>query len=247
MLSGFLAIIGGLTTGCDVWHPPPPTPEELDRGLVVMYPGTTNTCTEMIGFYTGLRDANVDQAIEVVPWGLANEPTWAHEEFWSKFPTWAENEAARLAAYKSAHPGAPVTLLGWSAGAMTAIQVTEHVPDGVEVDSVILLSPGVSPDYDLTRMLEKVSGRAVVYWSPKENNLGLLLLKLVGTVDGNFDEAVSFAGFRGSYDRRKFAEVPWQPEMASLGNNGDHLDYFLAIPWIREYVAAWVAPPLGAP
>ena len=48
------------------------------------------------------------------------------------------------------------------------------------------------------------------------------------------------SGFKGTYD--KLLQVEWQPEMSTLGNNGDHLDYFLSVPWIREYVGSWVAP-----
>ena len=205
-----------------------------------MYPGDFNSSSEMIGFYTGLRDAGVDQAIEISRWAQPVEASWAREQFWEKFPAWAEGEAARLAEYQAAHPGSPLTLLSYSGGAMAAIMAAERMPAGTAVDRVVLLSPGVSPDYDLTRMLANVRDQAIVYWSPKEAQVGGLLLQWCGTVDGNFTDAAGISGFKGTYD--KLLQVEWQPEMSTLGNNGDHLDYFLSVPWIREYVGSWVAP-----
>jgi pimeloyl-ACP methyl ester carboxylesterase len=210
-----------------------------------MYPGDFNTTSEMVGFYTGIRDAGLQQAVEVVQWSLPAEPSWGNEEFWQKFPGWAEQEAGRIAEYEAAYPGAPVTLLGFSGGCMAAILVAEKMPQGSAVDAVIMLSPGVSPDYDLTKMLANVRQRAVVYWSRAESQFGRLLLQWAGTVDGNFGQAAGLSGFTGSY--QKLVQIEWQPDMADLGNKGDHLDYFLAVPWIREYVASWVARPTDTP
>ncbi len=229
-----------LPTGCEVWIPPALTAEELDRGLVVMYPGDFNSTSEMIGLYTGLREGGVDQAIEISKWSPPMESCYAREEFWEKFPAWAAEEAERLAAYQQAHPGAPVTLLGFSGGGMAAIVVAEHMPEGTAVDRVLLLSVGVSPDYDLLPMLENVRDRVIVYWSPREAGWGSLLLQWLGTVDGSFEAAAAISGFSTVHE--KLIQVEWTPEMSELGNHGDHLDYFMNIPWISEYAASWIAP-----
>lgn len=227
--------------GCEVWAPPPPTDAERSRGLIVMYPGDDGGSTEMIGFYTGLREAGVEQAIECTRWTLPFESTLLRDAFWFRFPAWAKQEAERLALYQRAHPGAPVTLLGFSGGGMAAIMVAEQMPAGSAVDRVLLLSPGVSPDYDLRPMLANVRDRCIVYWSPKEAQLGGALLQFMGTVDGNYTDAAAISSF--NLTDPKLEQVEWTEEMAAYGNNGDHIDYFWNIPWIREYLANWVAPP----
>lgn len=227
--------------GCDVfWLPPVPTDDEWQRGLVVLYPGDFNSDFEMAGFYNGLRAGGVDQAIEISHWSAPMESCFERDKFWEDFPGWAEQEARRLADYQVNHPGAPVTLLGFSGGGLAAIKVAEQMPPGTMVDRVLLLSAGVSPDYDLTAMLEKVRDRVIVYWSPREAQLGALLLQWLGTVDGNFEEAAAISGF--SHVDEKLVQIEWSEEMAAFGNYGDHLDYFMNVPWISEYVASWVAP-----
>jgi pimeloyl-ACP methyl ester carboxylesterase len=161
-----LIVIASLFTGCDTWRPPAATPEALNRGLVIMYPGAFNTTSEMAGVYAGLRDAGVDQAIEVVPWGLPMANFFMPTEFLGTQLPWAQSEASRIAQYSDEHSDSPVTLLGFSGGAMMCILVAETMPENTSVDWVILMGAGVSPDYDLNPMLERSVRGAVAYWSP---------------------------------------------------------------------------------
>ncbi|RIK65218.1 MAG: hypothetical protein DCC65_12895 [Planctomycetota bacterium] len=233
----FLLAIGA---GCDVWAPPAPTPAEYDRGLVVMYPGSTNTRSEMTGFHTGLRDAGIDQAIEVVPWALPFVRYVLPGTFLTDQRPWARAEAMRISAYRGTHPGVAVTLLGFSGGAMMAIMVAEELPEGIGVDSVILLSAGVSSGYDLTAMLEKSTGGAFVYFSPREE-FALWLAQTFGTVDGDFQRPAAVFGFDMTHPG--LTQLSWDAAMqAEFGNNGDHFDYFLNPAWIARHVAPWVAP-----
>ncbi len=233
-----LPLVACANPGCDTWIPPAPTAEELARGLVVLYPGSTNTRTEMQGFYIGLRDAHVNQAIEVVPWSLPLEHFFNPSGFVEQNRPWAAAEAARIVAYQDAHPGAPVTLLGFSGGSMTAIMVTESMPAGRGVDCVIMLTPAVSRHYDLAHMLDRVTGGAIVYWSPRDQ-IADALVEALGTVDGAFSDAAATYGFASTDDR--LTQIAWDPSMAAAyGQNGDHLDFFWNIAWIRDYVGPWV-------
>jgi hypothetical protein len=87
-------------------------------------------------------------------------------------------------------------------------------------------------------MLERTIDRAVVYWSPVDE-LAIDLVRDLGTVDGEFAEPASSFGFTATHE--KLVQFSWEPEMASYGNFGDHLDYLFLVPWIRDYVAPWVA------
>ena len=228
--------------GCNPWQAPEPTAGELDAGLVVLYPGAYNSQWEMSGFYEGLRAAGRGQAIHVAQWAGHLEQWLALAGFFEMVRDWAKAEAARIAGYKAEHPGAPVTLISYSGGAMMAILVTEQMPEGTEIDRVILMSPGVSRHYDLGAMLARTVDGAVAYWSPVDD-FAIGLVQSLGTVDGEFAEPAASFGFAATHD--KLVQVRWEPEMAQYGNFGGHMDYLFLVPWIRDYVAPWVADTGG--
>jgi pimeloyl-ACP methyl ester carboxylesterase len=225
-------------TGCELWRPPVPTPDELARGLVVMYPGVYNTTTEMYGFYTGLRAAGIDQAIEVRPWSLPLINFAVPAEFLHLERPWATTEALRVAQYRRDHPGAPVTLLGYSGGAMIAILVAEELPQGSSVDRVIMMSPGVSTTYDLGLMLDHTRHGAVAYWSQNDWVTNLITFNW-GALDGVFGPSAATQGF--AMTDQKLTQIEWGPDLAVYGNYGGHADYLFSVDWIRDFVAPWVA------
>jgi hypothetical protein len=221
---------------CDVWTPPLPTDEELDRGLVVMYPGSTNTTTELLEFDEGFRAAGIDCAIQIVKWALPMEHFFV-PGYVESHRAWAASEAGRIAEYQDAHPGAPVRLLGFSGGSMAAIMVSEAMPPGHFVDRSVLMSPPVSSQYDLSGMLDHTREEVVVYWSSRDE-FTPLLIEAYGTVDGVFSHPAATEGFAMSDP--KLRQISWDPSMEAYGNAGDHLDYFWNAPWIRDYVALWL-------
>lgn len=236
----FIVALSLVGSGCEVWSPPIPSFDEYGRGLIVMYPGSFNTTSEMSVFYSALREAGVDQAIEVIKWSEAGEHFLNPSGFLDSYRPRARSEAARIAAYQAGHPGMPVTLLGFSGGAMAAIVVTEEMPPDQKIDCVILLSPGVSSTYDLNAMLEKTKEGAVAYWSPHEA-FTIWLAGLLGTVDGVFERPAGAFGF--VTQNPKLRQVEWDSSMLAYGNDGEHLSYLLNGTWIRTFVAPWIAHP----
>ena len=215
--------------GCDVWKPPEPTTGETDRGLVVMYPGAMNTHTEMLGFYLAARLAGVDRAIEIVPWAPSMSFFLNPSEFSEWLKPWATIEADRIAAYQDAHPGAPVALLGYSAGTMVATIVTEQMSPGHEVENVVLMSPGMKADYDLTLMLSKTRDGAVVYWSPRDQ----VTISQLGPYAA-FDAAWARPAAAFGFDLQdvRLTQIEWDESMAAIGNLGDHFDAIINIGWL---------------
>jgi hypothetical protein len=227
-----------LLTGCDFWRPPTPTADDYEQGLIVMYPGAYNSHAEMVGFYDGMRAAGLQHAIEVVTWSRPLESFLYPDGFCDKLHTWAQIEAVRLAEHRAEYPDAPITLLGFSNGGMPAVLVAELMPVDDVIDSVILLSPGVWRGYDLAPMLEHVTQHVMVYWSDIDQ-LAINLIALYGTVDGHFTEPAATFGFDTEHE--KLVQIPWDPNMRGYGNRGGHLDYWFNVPWIKDYVAPWVA------
>lgn len=232
-----LLFFAGLAVGCDVWIPPTPSAAELDRGLIVLYPGAMNTRTEMIGFYYGLRAAGIDQAIEVRPWALPLLNFVIPTQFLEFQRPWAVEEAARIAAYRAQHPNGRVTLLGFSGGAMICALVAEEMPPGSMIDQIIMMSPGISTRYDLGPMLANTSDGAIVYWSPRDTVINFTT-QWLGTLDGVFGP--SAAGFGFEMQHPKLTQVSFGPPLAIFGNTGQHTDYTFSVEWIEAIVAPWI-------
>lgn len=238
--AGILLTVILALTGCELWRPPPVTSEELGRGLVVLYPGSFNTTSELIGFYFGLREGGVDHAIEVVQWALSLDhiidPAGAQVRTHQR----AAAEAERIFAYKQAHPGRPVTLLGYSAGCWFATLTAERMPPNCPVDRVIMMSPAFDKKYDLTAALANTRLGIVSFWSAKD----LFTLDIRDTFNladsTRFDPAATFSF---DMDDPALVQVAYDPAWADFGHYGGHADYLFLVGWLSEFVAPWVAIP----
>lgn len=210
---------------------PPDLSADLDgRGLVLVADG----CGGLDLCGTGLRyvmgAVGAPCAVRVVSWGHGLGR-------WHADLTNAVNRDARareiadeVVAFRSRRPGAPVFLVGKSGGAGLVVKALEHLPDDA-VEAAVLLSPALSPAYDLTRALGAVRRELVVFWSP----LDVIVLgagtRIFGTIDRIKSVSAGMVGFRppGPPDDEqraqyaKLRQVRWQPGMASTGYLGGHV------------------------
>lgn len=150
--------------------------------------------------------------------------------------------------YIDEHPGAPVSVIGLSAGTAVAVFTLEALPPRYAVDDIVLLGSSLSAHYDITHALKHVRNRFVVYTSEKDAVLGVLV-SIAGTADRMFCGACA-AGLRGFHwppDKskdpaalalyRKVENIDWKPEFAQSGNYGGHTDT-VGPRFIRDYVAS---------
>lgn len=224
--------------GCEIWRPPLPLPEEYEKGLVVMYPGSLNTTSEMVGFYEGLRSAGVDQAIEVVQWATFLEhmfdPVGAQERNSPR----AQQEADRLAAVRRMNPDLPITLFGYSGGCWFATLVAERLPAGVTINRVILMSPAFDRAYDMTTALDRTSEGFVSFWSSGDD-FTLEIRDIFSLADSTRGEPAATFGFPG--DDPRLRQIAYDPAWEAYAHYGGHTDYVLLTDWIRDFVAPEVA------
>lgn len=240
-----MAVTGGLA-GCgvqqppplpyEIWNPPEVTAAELDRGLIILYPGLLSTTNEMITLYLVMRAAGIDRAIDLGVWGRFLEGI-ENINAYERNLAWSAAEAERIAEYLRAHPGRPVTLMGFSAGAAIAIWVAEALPEEVQLDRVILISPGVSPSYDLDAMLRRCRHGAVCFWSALDWQ-GALAALVFGTMDRINEVPAGTVGF--TMQRSDLVQVPYGPEMAAYGLTGNHYELMDNPLWIQDFVVPWV-------
>ena len=198
------------------------------------------------GVREGLVAAGYDGAGEMFSWetgmGVVADQTSSESYKRGKAAALAE----KIRAYTHSHRGAPVTLMGLSAGTAVAVFTLEALPLGHDVDNVVLLSGSLSAGYDLTKALHHVRGRLYVFTSPKDAVLGFLL-PFAGTADRASGPADTI-GKHGvkmpanpSYETRreygKVVEVPWNEKFKAYGHAGGHTDSVKA-----RFIEAVVAP-----
>ncbi len=200
------------------------------------------------GVRRGLRNAGYEGAEEMFNWhtglGVVADHTSSVE--------YKRKRAAKLAKdvqeYKAKHPGAPVTIMGLSAGAAVVVYSLEALPESCQVDNAFLLSASLSANYDLTKSLRRVDNRMYVFTSTKD---GILrnFVPMVGTADREHGSATT-AGLRGfripanaSQDTQvlyaKVVHVHWNREMQKAGHRGGHTDVVKAR-FVQEYIAPLV-------
>lgn len=152
--------------------------------------------------------------------------------------------AQSIQQYVKEHPGAPVTLIGLSAGTAVTVFTLEALPPTCPVENVVLLGASTSADYDLTRALQRVRGRMYVFTSERDAVLAFAVT-MAGTADRKIGSvSAGLRGFqmpyRGTAETRKqytkLVNIRWKPEYIVTGNFGGHTDAVKA-PFVQQYIA----------
>ncbi|MCH7813931.1 MAG: hypothetical protein IID40_07915 [Planctomycetes bacterium] len=189
---------------------------------------------------SGLRTAGYRGAFETFTWTtFLGAPADHFVAARSAIP--AARLARRLTTLRRANPKGKIYLIGLSAGTAVVVKGLEALPDGIEVDQVVLLSSSVSARHDLADALKHVRGRLYATCS-----LGDLILAAMGvSSDGKVGRAGGRAGFvlpkrhtpaiREQY--AKMVNLPWRPGYVAFGWNGGHVRVTRA-----EFIQRVIAP-----
>jgi hypothetical protein len=140
----------------------------------------------------------------------------------------AKKIADLLTARFDKDPTAPIYLSCHSGGAGLAVWALEQLPDRVKIKSILMMSPALSPSYDLTAALRHVSGSLFVFSSLEDQLVLGLGCRTAGTIDGVHTDAAGRVGFKmpATGDATQYAKVvpmPYNPEWIRLGDRGDHI------------------------
>jgi pimeloyl-ACP methyl ester carboxylesterase len=160
----------------------------------------------------------------------------------------ADQLAKEVMCYKAANPDCPIYLVGHSGGTGIVLATAERLPPAT-LERIILLSPAVSPGFDLRRALRATSAEIVSFHSP----LDLFWLTWgtthYGTIDRVHTAAAGVHGFvvpadldaEGKALYGRLVQIGWKPEMLLEFRGGFHVSTimpaFLArhvVPWLRS-------------
>ena len=221
--------------------------ERLTHGCVFYMDGAgggTKKSNYAAGVISGMLDAGYKGGGELLAWetgkGLLQDQDASVAYKRSK----AKNGAAKIQIYQKAHPGAPVGILGFSAGTAEAVFALEALPETPQVDRVVLLGASISRDYDMTEALKRVK-KLYIITSSHDQMLGLLM-QFSGTADRKFhDPGAGIKGFvlplgASAATRQLYAEkivaIPYSKDWRKDQDAGHHFDN-VKPEFIRDHVA----------
>jgi pimeloyl-ACP methyl ester carboxylesterase len=253
ILMSLVAVPTTLSIGC--MQPLPDRAERMTRGYIYYFDGAGGggvIANWAGGVRQGLLNAGYNGSGEVFNWntgmGVGADQDATVEYKKSK----AAECARKIQEYVRSHPGAPVTLMGLSAGTAVAVYTLEALPQNCPVENVILLGASISASHDLTQALQRVRNRMYVFTSEHDAVLAFLV-PMAGTADR--EQGVPSAGLSGfrmparatAETRTQYAKVAyvgWKPEFEREGNFGGHTDTVKA-PFVQRYIAPLIMASLA--
>jgi len=234
LLTGTLLAWAG---GCDRSATRLMSAERIDRGLTLVLPGIEGRGHLNRNIRNGLADGGVPTAIRIHDWTLGPMMVLANQTLETRARRKGEELAREICRYRVLRPGRPVFLVAHSGGGAVALFAAEALPPDASVDTIILLGPSISPEYDLTGALARVDNRIINYYSPLDRAFLGVGTWVFGTLDGRHSSSAGRVGFTRPPERLK--QITWDESMRLSGNEGGHTD------WAdRRFVRDYVAPQL---
>jgi pimeloyl-ACP methyl ester carboxylesterase len=156
----------------------------------------------------------------------------------------AQKLAARVREVKAETPDRSVYLVGRSGGAGVVLAAAAHLPPDT-LERIVLLSPAVSPDYDLTPAFRATRGEIVNFSSANDQFILNWGTSLFGTVDRVYGPSAGLRGFwrpaddEGRAVYRRLVHVPWHCGMLGDLHPGLHTTA-LSARFQKRHVAPWL-------
>lgn len=178
-------------------------------------------------FVAGLHDGGYAGESETYDW-TAGDPGLAALLARRRNERQADRIAARIEKLLTDDPGLKIRLVGHSGGAGIAAWALERLPDGLQVETLVLVAPALSRRYDLSKALAHVRGTAYAFTSPNDTIVLGAGTRLFGTIDGVKEDASGLHGFTkpaGADDAQyaKLVPMPYTAAWMDFGNAGDHI------------------------
>jgi pimeloyl-ACP methyl ester carboxylesterase len=192
-----------------------------------------------------LAQGGLRYAFHMVPWGHGFGRWYADLTDVANRDRQAGMIAQAVHRFRDAQPADPVFLVAKSGGSGVIVRALEQLTEG-SVERTVLISPALSPRYDLAPALRAVARELVVFWSPLDVVVLGAGTRVFGTADRVRTASAGMCGFQVPYEARdpgnglaspyaKLRQVRWSWRMASTGYLGGHVGPDSPI-FLKKYV-----------
>jgi hypothetical protein len=144
--------------------------------------------------------------------------------------------SSKIREYKSLNPDKHIYVVAKSAGTIIALLALSHL-EANAVDRAVLLSPAVSPRFDLDPALRAVRRDLISFWSPLDWFYLGFGTSVFGTADGVHCRSAGLVGFdtTNTAAGEKFKQVKWRPSMVFYLHPGTHFGNSMP-PFVTKFV-----------
>ncbi len=202
------------------------TEERLANGLVIILPGIEGESPLNRDIRRGLVRGGIDSALPIYHWGrpipgigmLLNQMDFVGNRIEGV------KIAKKIQDYQEMHPGRKVYLVGHSGGGGVAVFAAEAMPEGKQIDGLILLSASIWERYDLTKALSRTRYGIANFYN--EEDIGLLGIgtTIMSNVDGMRGPSAGLNGFTlpkdSDSDQKKLAYKKLRQVRITRGMSG---------------------------
>ena len=259
LLVAALLLAGALAGGCQEDH----YSDELhaEAGLVVILPGIQGIDEHSYAVTGGLRSGGVRRALVLQSWGkslpavgmLINQV----DKVGIRFE--AMKIAGKIIDYQKEFPDRPVHVVGHSGGGALAVFIAESLADqgyngARPIDGLVLLSPSISPLYNLTKALSICNAGILHCYNPDDVAILGGGTTMFGNLDGVPGPAAGLNGFRELDDfdpNDEIATYGGRLTQIQVPTYGDPHFSSVQMSFIRRKPAQWIlygqfATPVGS-
>jgi hypothetical protein len=163
----------------------------------------------------------------------------------------AQRLARQIIERHAREPNTRFVISAESGGCAPAVWMLEALPDDVVVDSLVLISPALSEEYDLSKALKHVRGPAYVFTSHADDFILGWGTRTFGTSDGLWLDAAGRDGFSPPSGADltlygKLVQLPYRSEWARYWNFGGHAQA-MSPPFGKSIIAPMIVRAIVTP
>ena len=161
------------------------TPERLKHGYTIVVVGVNGDNIMSAGLAPGLVDGGYPGAVEVVDWTTGHWPLFVYHLRAGEPPSGGRRRIAeKIAAYQARYPRGEVNLVGYSAGAVVAVDAVEKLGGGAGRPRGAVGRRRLAA-VDLRPALERMRVGVWSYYQPQDVVALWAGTLLAGTADGH--------------------------------------------------------------
>jgi hypothetical protein len=223
------AVSGDVSATAAKVSPPATRPANTVKAFVMHLPGVSGTSGIDYSLRAGLKAGGFDGPFEIYDWTC-------HDPGIPALHNRARNEAQAavvaeiLTKQYRAHPEQPIYLTCHSGGSGPATWALERLPADVKVVCFVMLAPALSPGYDLSKALARVTDKAYCFYSQSDDLVLGTGTKMFGTIDGERCDAAGRIGFEkpATADEKQYEKLvmkPYDSAWVKFGHVGGHIGW----------------------